>query len=47
VGTGLGLAICYQVMRDHGGEIEISSEPGRGTTVTARLPLDPAAAAAG
>jgi signal transduction histidine kinase len=37
-GTGLGLAIVRQTVRYHGGSISISSEPGRGTTVTVVLP---------
>jgi two-component system nitrogen regulation sensor histidine kinase NtrY len=37
-GTGLGLAIVRQTVRYHGGTISISSEPGRGTTVTVVLP---------
>jgi signal transduction histidine kinase len=40
VGTGLGLAICYQIVRDHDGEIRVDSEPGAGTTVTIELPVD-------
>lgn len=33
-GTGLGLAIARQMMRDHGGDIALASEPGAGTRVT-------------
>ena len=39
-GTGLGLAIVTRVIETHRGRIEFDSVPGRGTTVTLRLPLD-------
>jgi two-component system, sporulation sensor kinase E len=39
-GTGLGMMIVQRIMRDHGGEIEINSEPGRGTRVTLRFPRE-------
>ena len=39
-GTGLGLASTKQIIEQHGGLIDISSEEGAGTTVTATLPLD-------
>ncbi|MDF1615794.1 two-component system sensor histidine kinase NtrB, partial [Desulfurivibrio dismutans] len=37
-GTGLGLSICHSVIEKHGGRIEVSSSPGRGTTFTIYLP---------
>lgn len=37
-GTGLGLAISYRIAERHQGELQIDSEPGRGTTVFIRLP---------
>jgi signal transduction histidine kinase len=40
VGIGLGLALTKQIVEEHGGQIEISSEPGQGTTVRLRLPLE-------
>jgi two-component system heavy metal sensor histidine kinase CusS len=38
-GTGLGLAIVKSIALLHGGNVEISSEPGRGTRVTFHLPV--------
>jgi two-component system sensor histidine kinase PilS (NtrC family) len=43
-GTGLGLAIVHRIVSDYGGEVEVSSQPGSGTTVKVRLPA-PAAIA--
>lgn len=37
-GTGLGLAIAYGIMEQHKGTIAIDSVPGRGTTITLRIP---------
>jgi len=41
-GTGLGLAVAHNIVANHGGRLEISSERGRGTTVTLSFPLDTA-----
>jgi signal transduction histidine kinase len=37
-GTGLGLFISDKIARAHGGEIHLSSEPGKGTRFSVRLP---------
>jgi PAS domain S-box-containing protein len=37
-GTGLGLSISYQIVRQHGGEITVTSAPPHGTTFCVRLP---------
>jgi two-component system sensor histidine kinase PilS (NtrC family) len=37
-GTGLGLSIVYQIVRDHGGTINVQSREGAGTTITIELP---------
>jgi two-component system phosphate regulon sensor histidine kinase PhoR len=44
-GTGLGLAIVKHIVRRHRGHLAIASELGRGTTVTAYLPVDAGAGA--
>jgi two-component system sensor histidine kinase HydH len=44
-GTGIGLAISQKIIADHGGSIELESEPGKGTTVVILLPAFSAVAA--
>jgi signal transduction histidine kinase/pSer/pThr/pTyr-binding forkhead associated (FHA) protein len=37
-GTGLGLAVSRKILREHGGDIEVKSQPGQGSLFTLRLP---------
>jgi PAS domain S-box-containing protein len=37
-GSGLGLTICRSIVRQHGGEIRVESEPGTGSTFTVTVP---------
>jgi signal transduction histidine kinase len=37
-GNGLGLALTQQIVRDHGGDVDVTSTVGRGTTFTVRVP---------
>ena len=39
-GLGLGLYICSEIVRAHGGTLSVTSSQERGTSFTARLPLD-------
>ncbi len=38
-GTGLGMAIVYRIVKEHGGQIRVDSEPQRGSCITVRLPV--------
>ena len=40
-GTGLGLAIAQEIVKLHGGKIEVESRFGEGTKMTVTLPLQP------
>ncbi len=42
-GVGLGLAVSYGIVEAHGGDLEVESRVGEGTTFTVSLPLEPAA----
>jgi signal transduction histidine kinase len=39
-GTGLGLSLAYDIVKAHGGEIRIETEPGEGSAFTILLPTD-------
>ncbi len=38
-GVGLGLSVCYGIIKNHGGEIKVESEEGKGTHFTISLPI--------
>jgi len=38
-GTGLGMMITQEIVKKHGGKIEVESEEGKGTTVSVHLPV--------
>jgi signal transduction histidine kinase len=43
-GDGLGLWNTYHILKVAGGDIQLTSVPGMGTTVTLRLPVSPSTA---
>ncbi|GAG31368.1 unnamed protein product, partial [marine sediment metagenome] len=43
-GSGMGLALAREIVRLHGGDIELQSEPQRGSTFTMTLPISQKAA---
>jgi CheY-like chemotaxis protein len=38
-GTGLGLSVCYNIIKQHAGELTLQSAPGEGTQIRMKLPL--------
>ena len=40
-GTGLGLSISHSIIQRHGGKIDVASVPGKGTTFTISIPINP------
>lgn len=40
MGMGLGLAVSYGIVKNHNGDINVTSKEGEGTTFTIRLPMD-------
>jgi signal transduction histidine kinase len=38
-GAGLGLMIVQRIVSEHGGDVLVASNPGKGTTMTVRLPV--------
>jgi two-component system NtrC family sensor kinase len=44
LGTGLGLSVVYGIVQEHGGQIDVASRVGQGTTFTIALPVSGPAA---
>ena len=42
-GSGLGLTLTYKIIKEHAGDIEVSSRPGAGTTFRVCIPVSPRA----
>ena len=42
-GSGLGLTLTYKIIKEHAGDIEVSSRPGAGTTFRVYIPVSPRA----
>ena len=42
-GSGLGLTLTYKIIKEHAGDIDVSSRPGAGTTFRVRIPVSPRA----
>lgn len=38
-GSGIGMAIVYRIVQEHGGRLTVDSRPGRGSVISAELPL--------
>jgi two-component system NtrC family sensor kinase len=39
-GSGLGLSVSYSIVQQHGGRIEVESQPGQGAALTVTLPIE-------
>ncbi len=46
-GTGLGLAVTRKIVQEHGGSVQVESDPGQGATFIISLPSDRAALGSG